>query len=77
MTLSAALDSGLAFAVVVVFFVFIYPGWVDGFKWWGTEIYKQVSSYSSGCLISANNVKGCDWIACPYKPLEPGQRFGQ
>ncbi|KAJ5409695.1 Oligopeptide transporter OPT superfamily [Penicillium crustosum] len=61
MTLSAALDSGLAFAVVVVFFAFIYPGWVDGFKWWGTEIYKQ----------------GCDWIACPYKPLEPGQRFGQ
>ncbi|KAJ5514893.1 hypothetical protein N7463_004445 [Penicillium fimorum] len=61
MTLSAALDSGLAFAVVVVFFVFIYPGWVDDFKWWGTEIYKQ----------------GCDWIACPYKPLEPGQRFGQ
>ncbi|KAJ5385355.1 hypothetical protein N7517_003266 [Penicillium concentricum] len=59
MTLSAALDSGLAFAVVVVFFAFIYPGWVDGFKWWGTEIYKQ----------------GCDWIACPYKPLEPGQRF--
>ncbi|KAJ5162830.1 uncharacterized protein N7500_004660 [Penicillium coprophilum] len=41
MTLSAALDSGLAFAVVVVFFAFIYPGWVDGFKWWGTEIYKQ------------------------------------
>ncbi|KAJ5961100.1 uncharacterized protein N7479_008250 [Penicillium vulpinum] len=61
MTLSAALDSGLAFAVVVVFFAFIYPGWVDNFKWWGTEIYKQ----------------GCDWIACPYKPLEPGQRFGQ
>ncbi|CAG8392891.1 unnamed protein product [Penicillium salamii] len=42
MTLSAALDSGLAFAVVVVFFAFVYPGWVDGFKWWGTEIYKQV-----------------------------------
>ncbi|KAF3024645.1 hypothetical protein E8E15_009448 [Penicillium rubens] len=61
MTLSAALDSGLAFAVVVVFFAFIYPGLVDGFKWWGTEIYKQ----------------GCDWVACPYKPLEPGQRFGQ
>ncbi|KAK9852307.1 hypothetical protein MYU51_008763 [Penicillium brevicompactum] len=61
MTLSAALDSGLAFAVVVVFFAFIYPGWVDGFKWWGTEIYKQ----------------GCDWVACPYKPLEPGQTFGR
>lgn len=43
MTLSAALDSGLACAVVVVFFAFIYPGWVDGFRWWGTEIFKQVS----------------------------------
>lgn len=43
MTLSAALDSGLAFAVIVVFFACIYPGWVDGFQWWGTEIYKQVS----------------------------------
>ncbi|KAJ5774660.1 Oligopeptide transporter OPT superfamily [Penicillium paradoxum] len=61
MTLSAALDSGLAFAVVVVFFAFVYPGWVDSFRWWGTEIYKQ----------------GCDWVACPYKELEPGQRFGQ
>jgi OPT family small oligopeptide transporter len=60
MTLSAALDSGLAFAVIVVFFAFIYPGWVDGFRWWGTEIYKQ----------------GCDWIACPYTQLEPGQTFG-
>ncbi|KAK5144715.1 hypothetical protein LTR04_001483, partial [Oleoguttula sp. CCFEE 6159] len=41
MTLSAALDSGLAFGVVVVFFGFVYPGWMDGFKWWGTEVYKQ------------------------------------
>lgn len=41
MTLSAALDSGLAFALVVVFFGFIYPGWMEGFKWWGTEVYKQ------------------------------------
>ena len=52
MTLSAALDSGLAFSVVVVFFAFIYPGWVDGFKWWGTEIYKQVRPWSSGCFWS-------------------------
>lgn len=43
MTLSAALDSGLAFAVVVVFFAFVYPGWAEGLQWWGTEIYKQVS----------------------------------
>ncbi|KAJ5611450.1 hypothetical protein N7528_008555 [Penicillium herquei] len=60
MTLSAALDSGLAFAVIVVFFALIYPGYVANFKWWGTEIYKQ----------------GCDWIACPYRHLEPGQKFG-
>lgn len=44
MTMSAALDSGLAFAVIFVFFGFIYPGWMEGFKWWGTEIYKQVRS---------------------------------
>jgi hypothetical protein len=42
MTLSAALDSGLAFALVVVFFGFIYPGCMKDFKWWGTEVYKQV-----------------------------------
>lgn len=60
MTMSAALDSGLAFSLVVVFFGFIYPGWMQNFKWWGTEIYKQ----------------GCDWQACPYIKLEPGERFG-
>lgn len=43
MTLSAALDSGLAFAVVIIFFGVIYPGWSQGFSWWGTEVYKQVS----------------------------------
>ncbi len=42
MILSAALDSGIAFGVLVVFFVVIYPGWMNGFTWWGTEIYKQV-----------------------------------
>lgn len=60
MALSAALDSGLAFALVVVFFGFIYPGWTEGFRWWGTEIYKM----------------GCDWTACPFKTLAPGERFG-
>lgn len=43
MTMSAALDAGLAFSLVSIFFALIYPGWMDGFKWWGTEIYKQVS----------------------------------
>lgn len=61
MTLSAALDSGLAFALVVVFFGFVYPGVTKDFKWWGTEIYKQ----------------GCDWQACAYKTLAPGEKFDQ
>jgi hypothetical protein len=60
MTLSAALDSGLAFGLVVVFFGFVYPGWMEGFKWWGTEIYKL----------------GCDWNACPYKVVPAGEHFG-
>ncbi|KAI1432012.1 OPT-domain-containing protein [Xylaria sp. CBS 124048] len=60
MTLSAALDSGLAFGIVVVFFGFIYPGWMDGFSWWGTEVYKQ----------------GCDWLGCAYRTLPNGTHFG-
>ena len=42
MTLSAALDSGLAFGLLAVFFAFVYPGVTKNFSWWGTEIYKQV-----------------------------------
>lgn len=60
MTLSAALDSGLAVGIVVVFFGFIYPGLMKGFSWWGTEVYKQ----------------GCDWQACSYLSLPAGGRFG-
>ncbi|KAK3936277.1 OPT oligopeptide transporter protein-domain-containing protein [Diplogelasinospora grovesii] len=60
MTLSAALDSGLAFGIVVVFFGFIYPGWMKNFSWWGTEVYKQ----------------GCDWQACSYKTVPAGGHFG-
>lgn len=61
MTLSAALDSGLAFGIVVVFFGFLYPGYMSGFSWWGTEVYKQ----------------GCDWQACSYKTLGKGEtHFG-
>ena len=62
MTLSAALDSGLAVGLCVVFFAVVYPGWgwVDGFRWWGTEVYK----------------KGCDWTACALKNVDEGGRFG-
>jgi hypothetical protein len=46
MTLSAALDSGLAFGVVVVFFGVLWPGWgwVGGLEWWGTRVYREVST---------------------------------
>ena len=50
MMLSAALDSGLAFGVVVIFFGIVYPGWMSNFKWWGTEVYKQVRSSQSRFL---------------------------
>ncbi|KAH7139200.1 OPT oligopeptide transporter protein-domain-containing protein [Dendryphion nanum] len=60
MTLSAALDSGLAVGVVIVFFGIVFPGWMSGFSWWGTEVYKQ----------------GCDWIACAYKTVPKGEHFG-
>jgi len=60
MTLSAGLDTGLAVGVVVIFFGLVYPGFVDGFKWWGTEVYKQ----------------GCDWQACPFKELPSSGYFG-
>jgi OPT family small oligopeptide transporter len=60
MTLSAALDSGLAVGIVVVFFGLIYPGWTKNFSWWGTEVYKQ----------------GCDWQACAYNTVPEGGRFG-
>ena len=60
MTLSAALDSGLAFGIVVVFFGFLYPGWMKGFSWWGTEVYKQ----------------GCDWQACSLLTVPEGEHFG-
>lgn len=60
MTLSAALDSGLAAGVMTIFFGFVYPGWMEGFSWWGTEVYKE----------------GCDWQACAYKPVPEGGFFG-
>ena len=43
MTLSGALDFGLAAGLIVVFFVFQYPGFMHDFKWWGTEVFKEVS----------------------------------
>lgn len=59
MTLSAALDSGLAFGLLVVFFGFVFPGFTAGFSWWGTEIYKR----------------GCDWKACSWMTVKEGETF--
>lgn len=44
MTLSAALDSGVAVGLVVIFFGIVFPGFSKGFRWWGTEVFKQVRS---------------------------------
>ncbi|KAJ9606745.1 hypothetical protein H2200_008754 [Cladophialophora chaetospira] len=60
MTMSAALDSGLAFSLLIVFFGFVYPGLTEGFTWWGTEVYKR----------------GCDWQACAWLRLGSGEKFG-
>lgn len=43
MILSAGLDAGTALSVLVIFFGVVYWGFADNFKWWGTEVYKQVS----------------------------------
>ncbi|KAF2745199.1 OPT-domain-containing protein [Sporormia fimetaria CBS 119925] len=60
MTLSAALDSGVAVGLVVIFFGIVFPGWGKGLKWWGTEVFKQ----------------GCDWRACSWLRVGEGSRFG-
>jgi OPT family oligopeptide transporter len=60
MTLSAALDAGVAFGVGVVFFGFVYTGVMDGFSWWGTEVFKQ----------------GCDWKGCSWLSVGEGGTFG-
>ena len=56
MTLSAALDSGLAFGVVVVFFLFLYPewSWLAGLQgWWGSRVFKEVSI----CFVSVVSLR--------------------
>jgi len=60
MTLSAALDAGVAFGVGVVFFGFVYTGVMKGFSWWGTEVFKM----------------GCDWKGCAWKEVRQGEKFG-
>ena len=40
--LSAALDTSVSVAGVVIFFAIYFSGASKGFSWWGTEVYKVV-----------------------------------
>ncbi|OJJ04807.1 hypothetical protein ASPVEDRAFT_54909 [Aspergillus versicolor CBS 583.65] len=58
--LSAALDTSVSVAGVVIFFAIYFSGASKGFKWWGNEVYKDT----------------CDWKECPYLEVPEGGRFG-
>lgn len=75
MMLSAALDSGLAFGVVVIFFGIVYPGWMSGFKWWGTEVYKQVgcSFPDLSLFVVANITTGLRLASLPIQGVTKGR----
>jgi hypothetical protein len=56
--LSAALDSSVSAAGVVIFFAIFYSGASPHFTWWGTKVYKvsrvfflDIDLKFSGCLI--------------------------
>ena len=67
MTLSAGLDSGLAVGVVVIFFGVVYPGWMGDWKWWGTEVYKQVS------LVLSSRVEGKELLILTAHRVATGE----
>ncbi|KAK1146905.1 hypothetical protein N8T08_002231 [Aspergillus melleus] len=58
--LSAALDSSVSIAGVVIFFAIFYSGASKGFSWWGTEVHKNT----------------CDWDGCAHLDIPEGGRFG-
>ncbi|KAL3454440.1 OPT oligopeptide transporter protein-domain-containing protein [Aspergillus insuetus] len=58
--LSAALDSSVGVAGVVIFLTVYFTGAASGLKWWGTEVYKNT----------------CDWKGCAYLGLPEGGKFG-
>ncbi|KAL4770346.1 OPT oligopeptide transporter protein-domain-containing protein [Aspergillus nidulans var. acristatus] len=58
--LSAALDTSVGVAGVVIFFAVYFSGASKGFSWWGTEVYKDT----------------CDWKGCPYLEVSKGGKFG-
>ncbi|KAL2838615.1 OPT oligopeptide transporter protein-domain-containing protein [Aspergillus pseudoustus] len=58
--LSAALDSSVSVAGVVIFLAVYFTGAAGHIKWWGTTVYKNT----------------CDWKGCPYLGLPDGVKFG-
>ncbi|KAF1933125.1 OPT superfamily oligopeptide transporter [Didymella exigua CBS 183.55] len=58
--LSAALDSSIAIAAVIIFFAVFWTKVSENFSWWGTTVYKDT----------------CDWKSCPFKVLVKGEKFG-
>ncbi|KAB8070329.1 OPT oligopeptide transporter protein-domain-containing protein [Aspergillus leporis] len=57
--LSAALDSSVSAAGVVIFFAIFYSGASPHFTWWGTKVYKDT----------------CDWKGCSYLLLPESGKF--
>ncbi|KAL3476503.1 oligopeptide transporter [Aspergillus californicus] len=58
--LSAALDSSVSIAGVVIFFAVYFSGVGDRWVWWGREVYKNT----------------CDWKGCPHLNVPEGGKFG-
>ncbi|TDL22377.1 small oligopeptide transporter [Rickenella mellea] len=63
--LSAALDSGVAIGVLIVYFALEFPrngtiGQQTIGKWWGNSVHKKTA----------------DWVALPLKQVPPGNIFG-
>ncbi|KAL4945096.1 hypothetical protein BDV06DRAFT_219628 [Aspergillus oleicola] len=58
--LSAALDTSVSVAGMVIFFAIYFSGANKGFSWWGTEVHKDT----------------CDWKGCSYLQVPEGGKFG-
>lgn len=58
--LSAALDSGVAIALIVIFFSLQLPKGGVTLNWWGNTVWQNT----------------LDAIGAPFTTLQPGQTFG-
>ena len=58
--LSAGLDSGVAIAVIVIFFTLQLPKGGTDLNWWGNLVY----------------TKTADYLGLPFTQLQEGETFG-